>query len=564
MGIDGLGVAWLAGQVAVAGVIGAGYLWPDQLARARETGLQALSRARTRGVSAGRRVSTLTAQRQALAELRRDPTRRTWVVQRHLPALNDIAVSLLGPRGDSPVAVLKRATTARGARALRAGAAATEEVRAVAGSESWADQIPAILARGETGGQPYVAESYLAGYSGERLLAREEGHRWLLVAAEAAIWPLHDRTRTEVVVDDALLTEWIDEPIARILDAVGRHSAIVRAPDALLRLRTNLRSELSGKWVRAGRVHGDLCPQNLVTDAGGLITGVLDWESSKDLALPQLDLLHLMITCRMETDGRELGDVAAELMEEPDWRPAEADALRAVRRRDSKLADSLPALVGLSWLSHVAANVAKADRYADSRTWVRRNIDPVLRAALRQPLPAGAAPIVLPAPARPPRVATRAAAGVGTAVAGLGTAIGLWAMSLGQFDLGAMGDLGLVDVLPAAFVAALLVLTISFAALLYRRPLRPGLLLAHVGALIAFLHATPILLYDTLRYSWAWKHVGIVDYIQRRGDVDRHSAYLDVYHNWPGFFGLDSLLVELGGLGTRSRSRCGARSCSTC
>jgi hypothetical protein len=132
--------------------------------------------------------------------------------------------------------------------------------------------------------------------------------------------------------------------------------------------------------------------------------------------------------------------------------------------------------------------------------------------------------------------------------AALAVAVGLWVVSLGAIDPRAMTDLGLLSVLPASFFVALLVLMISFAALVHRRPERRLLLGAHLLALIAFLHATPTIVYGTLRYSWAWKHVGIVDYIQRHGSVATDIHALDVYHNWPGFFALDSLLTELAGL----------------
>ena len=59
----------------------------------------------------------------------------------------------------------------------------------------------------------------------------------------------------------------------------------------------------------------------------------------------------------------------------------------------------------------------------------------------------------------------------------------------------------------------------------------------------------PRIAYGTLRYAWAWKHVGIVDYIQRHGSVDPDIQFLTAYHNWPGFFGLSALYAELSGLG---------------
>lgn len=127
-------------------------------------------------------------------------------------------------------------------------------------------------------------------------------------------------------------------------------------------------------------------------------------------------------------------------------------------------------------------------------------------------------------------------------------AIGLWAGSLQGVDLSRMTDVGLISVLPLWFYLALGILTLSFALLVHRRQTSISLLLLHLVALILMIHATPAILEGTLRYSWAWKHVGIVDYIQRHGSVNPDIASLNVYHNWPGFFALNALLTEVAGL----------------
>src|SRR5207253_4125007 len=69
----------------------------------------------------------------------------------------------------------------------------------------------------------------------------------------------------------------------------------------------------------------------------------------------------------------------------------------------------------------------------------------------------------------------------------------------------------------------------------------------HPAALVPVVHGTPAIAYGTLRYSWAWKHIGIVDYIQRHGSVNPDIGFLDAYHNWPGFFALAALVTRLGG-----------------
>ncbi|MGV9776297.1 glycosyltransferase [Streptosporangium sp. NPDC003464] len=130
----------------------------------------------------------------------------------------------------------------------------------------------------------------------------------------------------------------------------------------------------------------------------------------------------------------------------------------------------------------------------------------------------------------------------------LPAAVVLWGFSLRRVDLDRMTDLGLLTVLPATFWGAIAVLVAGFVTLLGDRR---ALELWHAGyalALIAVLHATPALLYPSLRYSWAWKHVSVIDYLIRHGATDPETGPLSAYHQWPGFFSFFSLMTEAAGL----------------
>jgi hypothetical protein len=127
-------------------------------------------------------------------------------------------------------------------------------------------------------------------------------------------------------------------------------------------------------------------------------------------------------------------------------------------------------------------------------------------------------------------------------------AIVLWIASLRSgIDLGRMTDLGLISVLPPTFYVALGILTVSFCVAVHRSATPMPLLILHVVVLILIIHATPTILYGTLRYAWAWRHIGIVDYIQRHGSVNPNISVENVYQNWPGFFALGALLTEAAG-----------------
>lgn len=128
-------------------------------------------------------------------------------------------------------------------------------------------------------------------------------------------------------------------------------------------------------------------------------------------------------------------------------------------------------------------------------------------------------------------------------------AMALWLLSLRSVDLAAMTDLGLVSVLPAGYWAGLALLVVTIPVLIHRDRTPTALLVAYLVALILMFHATPSALYESLRYSWAWKHVGVVDYIVRHHSVDpQGGGVFNVYQAWPGFFAVNAVLVKAAGL----------------
>ncbi len=135
-------------------------------------------------------------------------------------------------------------------------------------------------------------------------------------------------------------------------------------------------------------------------------------------------------------------------------------------------------------------------------------------------------------------------------LAGLPVALPLWLVSLPGVALNRMGDYGLIPLLPVTFWLGLAVLLVSFSVLVRRAATATPLLLGHVLALIAILHATPCMLYGTLRYSWAWKHIGVVDFFLRHSGIDTSIQELSAYQYWPGFFTANALLDKAGGLRT--------------
>ncbi len=125
-------------------------------------------------------------------------------------------------------------------------------------------------------------------------------------------------------------------------------------------------------------------------------------------------------------------------------------------------------------------------------------------------------------------------------------AVGGWTASLWRADPRDMTTYGLLSLFDLGTYAALALLVGGFLISLAKN--KPEWLLAlYLTTCIGLIHGTPAVLYKTLRYSWAYKHVGIVDYIQRTGAVDPSIAVGSIYHNWPAFFTAGALLTELAG-----------------
>ncbi len=135
-----------------------------------------------------------------------------------------------------------------------------------------------------------------------------------------------------------------------------------------------------------------------------------------------------------------------------------------------------------------------------------------------------------------------------TAVGAPLAALVLWLVSLPRIDPGRMTDLGLISVLPITYWIAAGVLAVGFSIAVRDRARGPLLLLAYIVLLILMIHATPTLVYSTLRYAWAWKHVAIINYYMVHNAGDPNGGELAAYYQWPGFFTLNALILHVTGL----------------
>ena len=115
----------------------------------------------------------------------------------------------------------------------------------------------------------------------------------------------------------------------------------------------------------------------------------------------------------------------------------------------------------------------------------------------------------------------------------LPASLAFWALGVRHTDTSHLGQYGLPAALPLVFYVGIALLIASIGWALARDRLSPVRLTANLGALLLMLYGTAPLLYGAARYSWTYKYIGVVQYINLHGHL---NPSIDIYQNWPGFF----------------------------
>jgi hypothetical protein len=167
--------------------------------------------------------------------------------------------------------------------------------------------------------------------------------------------------------------------------------------------------------------------------------------------------------------------------------------------------------------------------------------------------PATAAAVPTPSTIETPAARSRLATTASTFC--LIAAVTLWAIGVGNINPAGLTDLGIVSILDWQLWAALPLIAVGFVIGLGNGRTAGPLPFLHLLALVLVLHGTPAVIYETARYSWTWKHIGIVDFIQRHRWVDPEVRFLNAYHNWPGLFLVTAWIADALGTGSIELAR---------
>jgi hypothetical protein len=148
----------------------------------------------------------------------------------------------------------------------------------------------------------------------------------------------------------------------------------------------------------------------------------------------------------------------------------------------------------------------------------------------------------------PPRTAPRRGRRVDLSLlawlAPAAVALVTWRLSLHGVDVDDLGSYGLGPALPVLWYVSLGIALAGgvFTLTSERAPLAATVV--YVAAVAVILYATIPVLSHQPQYTWVYKHIGVVRYLEEHGKAD---PSIDIYNRWPGFFALGALFSTISG-----------------
>jgi aminoglycoside phosphotransferase (APT) family kinase protein len=215
-------------------------------------------------------------------------------------------------------------------------------------------------------GYAIFLETCLDGVAGPVKSGRRGPGGWARDAVEF-ITALHMATARKTTIDARWLAARVSEPVARIVTACGEPAA----QDVLRRAEAACHTALAGLTLPLVQTHGDFTDSNCLFAPDGALTGVVDWELALADGLPLLDLLQLMPVAAADQPHRWPHlDAWLALLREP-ARVAAAPILGTYMNTLGVPAASVPALVLLQWITHVADRITAR---GDDQSWLRLRV----------------------------------------------------------------------------------------------------------------------------------------------------------------------------------------------
>ena len=241
-------------------------------------------------------------------------------------------------------------------------------------SENFASRIPVNILAGKIEGHFYSLETQLPGISGQDYRGSTPAKILISRGAEF-IGALHWASRGRTIVSKDL---W-DHKLAPMLDQTkilfARHG-IEQGFEEICRF---LENRMVNQEIPFVMNHGNYWLGNLLFDANGSLTGVVDWDLAKDSWLPMLDVLHLLIRNESLERNLALGEVIILFDERIRERIPLSPTIRDYCGTFSIGPNLMRAFLFFHWIQHIQQHLRFETVALSRMDWLKKNVFSVLK-----------------------------------------------------------------------------------------------------------------------------------------------------------------------------------------
>jgi aminoglycoside phosphotransferase (APT) family kinase protein len=372
IGIEGVGLAWLIAEIAIASALlltDLRFLWLPRAASPRVAAIARPVRAYTNRIARPRRHT------RARDALQRAGLHEAWAITAVPIATSPVTVARVR-NTDGREAVLHYTERRDGAVRLERRRRAVLLIRDHAPPNLLA-LIPELLG---TSHDPRTSRTWILESS---------------VSGRDTAWALASPADLAAIVDDAVdrmceLYRATSRPLvlrgdafARLVDRytcapmLARRNIAREAGDQarLARVRAALWAELGDVPRTTSLVHGDLWLGNVLSQPGeSRVSGIIDWRVVTARP-PAVDIAHFLISTRSLVEQREYGAVVADLLAYDTFDPVDAARLARVPGADEL---STRTIVLLAWLRHMGSSIVTHELLRTNTVWLAHNVHEVL------------------------------------------------------------------------------------------------------------------------------------------------------------------------------------------
>jgi aminoglycoside phosphotransferase (APT) family kinase protein len=210
--------------------------------------------------------------------------------------------------------------------------------------------VPKYLLQNEYQGQKYFVQQEIPGTTIDAPIRDLDR---ITRNALKVILKLHNESKRDVIVDEKLYTELYHEPLLRVAEKLGPTATALT-----VRLDSTLRRNLLGKQARLVWAHGDYKIENLMIDpVRHTVSGIIDWDLSKQNGLPYLDLMYLIAYNRVIREAEGIDEIFINIFINNGFTEVERslcdEYCQAISLRNSEIA----ILIAMFWIYHVAYRI---------------------------------------------------------------------------------------------------------------------------------------------------------------------------------------------------------------